>query len=62
MSILDLDLSQAQVGVAGKRITVSNVPAKLTAAAATALSAAFAPSSFPPGLLLGTATIEADAK
>lgn len=62
VSILDLDLSQAQVGIAGKRITVSNVPAKLTAAAATALSTAFAPSSFPPGLLLGTATIEADAK
>lgn len=62
VSILTLDLSQAQAQVNGKEITVSGVRALLTADAATALNGAFSTHAFTPGLLLGTATVEAVAK
>jgi hypothetical protein len=62
VSILDLDLSQAQTGVAGKRISVTGVKARLTAAAAGALNSAFGTTAFTAGLLLGTASVQADAR
>ena len=62
VSILDLDLSQAQPQVNGKSITVSNVKASLTAGAAAALNAAFHTHAFTAGLVLGTAKVEATAK
>ncbi|MDP9189130.1 MAG: HtaA domain-containing protein, partial [Actinomycetota bacterium] len=61
-SILDLDLSQAQPSINGKSITVSGVKASLTAAAATALNGAFHTHAFTPGLMIGTATVQATAK
>jgi len=62
VSILDLDLSALQPSVAGRKITLANVNATLTAGAAAALNAAFSTSAFTEGLVLGNATVNAVAK
>jgi len=56
VSILDLDLSGASiaVGAGDGTVRVTGVRAKLTAAAASALNAAFGTSAFAAGQLLGT--------
>jgi hypothetical protein len=61
VSILSLDLSGATiaVGKSNGRITVSGVKARLTAAAAGALNAAFGVSAFAEGQLLGTTVTHA---
>ncbi len=61
VSILKLDLSQAQITRQGLRIKVANVGAMLTKAAADALNGAFGVSAFTEGLKLGTATVRAFA-
>lgn len=62
VSILRLDLSQAQAAVKGKSVRVSGVRALLSADAAAALNAAFGTSAFTAGLLLGTASVDATAR
>ena len=62
VSILNLDLSQLDAQVRGRRITLGGVRATLTAAAAQALNGAFATSAFTEGLLIGTATVTARAR
>ena len=62
VSILNLDLSQLDAQVRGRRITLGGVRATLTAAAAQALNGAFSTSAFTEGLLLGTATVAARAR
>jgi hypothetical protein len=64
VSILDLDLSGLTADVNGRNITLGNVEANLTAAAAGALNDAFtipAP-GIPAGFNLGTATVNAVAR
>ncbi len=60
VSILNLDLSGLTVDITGRNITLGNVSANLTAAAAGALSGAFG-AEIPEGLTLGTATVNAVA-
>ena len=62
VSILNLDLSQLDAQVRGRRITLGGVRATLTAGAAQALNGAFSTSAFTEGLLLGTATVAARAR
>lgn len=62
VSILALDLSELKAKVVGKRITLGNVTAKLTAEAADALNAAFGVTAFSEGLVLGKATVKAVAR
>jgi hypothetical protein len=62
VSILNLDLSQLDAQVRGRRITLAGVRATLTAAAAQALNGAFSTSAFSEGLLIGTATVAARAR
>jgi hypothetical protein len=62
IDLLALDLSGAQVTVAGDDVTVGNVPASLTATAASALNATFGVSAFTEGLRLGVATVDGDAR
>jgi hypothetical protein len=62
VSILNLDLSQLDAQVKGRRITLGGVRATLTAAAAQALNGAFSTSAFTEGLLIGTATVNARAR
>jgi hypothetical protein len=62
VSILDLDLSQLEARVRGRRITLAGVRATLTATAAGALNQAFSTSAFSEGLVLGTATVRARAR
>ncbi|MGK2931582.1 MAG: hypothetical protein ACSLFD_02190 [Solirubrobacterales bacterium] len=62
VSILTLDLSGLEAKVAGRRITLGNVTAKLTVAAADALNAAFGVTAFEEGLVLGKATVNAVAR
>jgi hypothetical protein len=62
VSILNLDLSQLDAQVRGRRITLAGVRATLTAAAAQALNAAFSTNAFAEGLLIGTATVAARAR
>ncbi len=59
VSILDLDLSQAQIQQSGTSLTINNVVARLTQDAATALNGAFSTSAFTAGFLLGTANVQA---
>jgi hypothetical protein len=59
LSILDLDLSAAQVVKSPPYVTVSDVGAALTATAAAALNATFGTTLFQPGLKLGIATVYA---
>ncbi|MGK2956286.1 MAG: hypothetical protein ACSLFI_11540 [Solirubrobacterales bacterium] len=61
VSILSLDLSELEADVSGRRITLGNVTAKLTAAAADALNGAFGVAAFTEGLVLGKATVNAVA-
>lgn len=58
VSILDLDLSQAQVSLDGKRLTASGVIATLSADGAAALNAAFG-LQLTAGLTIGTASVDA---
>lgn len=60
--ILDLNLSSPQVAVSGRKVTVGNVPATLTQAAATALNGAFTTTAFTAGIPLGVATVNAEGK
>jgi hypothetical protein len=62
VSILRLDLSGAAIHVADRSVTVSGVEASLTKRAADALNAAFETDAFAPGLLIGTATVSAEAR
>lgn len=58
VSILDLDLSQAQLALQRRRLGVSGVKATLSAAGAAALNQAFG-LQLPAGLAIGTATVDA---
>ena len=62
VSILNLDLSQLDAEVRGRRITLAGVRATLTAAAASALNQAFSTNAFSEGLLIGTAGVAARAR
>lgn len=62
VSILSLDLGSLKAKVKGQQITLANVKAKLTAAAAAALNDAFEVNAFSEGLLLGTAKVNAIAR
>jgi hypothetical protein len=62
VSILNLDLSQLEASVAGRRIRLSGVRATLTAAAAQALNQAFSTDAFKEGFLIGTASVAARAR
>ena len=74
VSILNLDLTQQARAhralaihqldsqVSGRRITLSGARATLTAAAAAALNQAFGTTAFTEGLLVGTATVKAQAR
>jgi hypothetical protein len=61
VSILSLDLSGASIDIMGTNVTVSHVEASLTADAAAALNATFSTSLFTEGLVIGTATVAAQA-
>lgn len=61
VSILSLDLSGASIDIMDTDVTVSNVEASLTADAAAALNAAFSTTLFTEGLVIGTATVAAEA-
>jgi hypothetical protein len=60
VAILSLDLSAVERTDAGGTVTVANVPARLTKAAADALNAAFRVTAFAEGLQLGVATIRGE--
>jgi len=74
VSILNLDLTQQARArralavhqldsqVSGRQITLSGARATLTAAAAAALNQAFGTTAFTEGFLVGTATVEAQAR
>ncbi len=62
VSILSLDLSGLTSSVKGRRVTLGGVKASLTAAAAGALNGAFGVTAFTEGLVLGTATVSAQAE
>jgi hypothetical protein len=62
VSILNLDLSQLEASVRGRRVELSGVRATLTAGAAQALNQAFSTDAFKEGLLLGTARVAARAR
>lgn len=57
VDILSLDVSGVKVSTTADSVVVSNVVAKLTAAAADALNAAFKVTAFKEGLVLGTAAV-----
>jgi hypothetical protein len=57
VSILDLDLSNAEISASGRKLTIAGVKATLTKGAADALNAAFKTDAFKQGLELGTATV-----
>lgn len=57
VSILNLDLSRARLGLAGG-LTLGPVRTSLTKAAADALNGAFGVSAFSKGLVLGDATVK----
>jgi len=61
VSILDLDLSDAEISRSGRRLTIAGVKATLTKAAADALNAAFETDAFAEGLEIGTATVSGRA-
>ncbi len=61
VEILSLDLGSPKVTIAGRKVTVGNVSAKLTKAAADALNGAFGTTAFTEGLLLGVATVRGEA-
>ena len=59
VEILTLDVSGIRRSARGRTITVGNVVARLTAAAAGALNRAFSTDAFREGLTVGTATVSA---
>lgn len=59
VSILRLDLSEAEVRKGERRVVVKNVVARLTATAATALNDTFNVNAFTRGLKLGVAKVHA---
>ncbi len=61
VSILDLDLSDAEIARSGRKLTIAGVRATLTKAAADALNAAFETDAFTEGLEIGTATVSGRA-
>jgi hypothetical protein len=61
VSILDLDLSDAEITKTGRRLKIAGVKATLTKAAADALNAAFSTDAFAEGLDVGTATVSGRA-
>ena len=61
VSILDLDLSDAEISKSGRRLTIAGVKATLTKTAADALNAAFGTDAFAEGLEIGTATVSGRA-
>ena len=61
VSILDLDLSAAEISKSGRRLTIAGVKATLTKTAADALNGAFGTDAFTEGLEIGTATISGRA-
>jgi hypothetical protein len=62
LPILTLSLAKAKVTATAKHLTVRNVKATLTDAAATALNGYFGVSLFQGGLKIGTATVSASTK
>lgn len=62
VAVLDLNLKAAKVQVTKKHLTVANVKAKLTSAAAGALNSYYNTSLFTGGLKVGTATVSASSK
>jgi hypothetical protein len=60
--VLNLNLAKAKVKVTKKHLTVSNVKAKLTSGAASALNSYYSTSLFKGGLKIGTATMSASSK
>jgi hypothetical protein len=56
ISLLDLDLGEADIDRDGRRLRVSNVAATLSDEGAAALNGAFG-TSFEEGLPIGTATV-----
>lgn len=60
--VLNLNLGKIKVEVTKKHLTVRNVKAKLTAAAAGALNSYYSTSLFQGGLKIGTATLSASIK
>ena len=61
VSILDLDLADAEISKSGRRLTIAGVKATLTQGAADALNAAFGTDAFTEGLEIGTATVSGRA-
>jgi hypothetical protein len=61
ISLLDLDLSEADIARDGRRLRVENVKATLSDEGAAALNGAFG-TSFEEGLPIGTATVETKLK
>ena len=61
VSILDLDLSDAEITKTGRKLKIAGVKATLTKVAADALNAAFATEAFTEGLEIGTATVSGRA-
>ena len=61
VSILDLDLADAEISKSGRRLTIAGVKATLTKGAADALNAAFETDAFAEGLEIGTATVSGRA-
>jgi hypothetical protein len=61
IDLATLDLGAAQTSLAGRRVTVSGVVAKLTQPAADALNQAFGTTAFTAGLTIGTATVSGRA-
>lgn len=60
--IADLDLSAPQVSTSGKTVTVGNVKVTLSQTGAAALNQAFGVSAFTNTIVLGVATVHAEAK
>jgi hypothetical protein len=60
--VLNLNLAKAKVKVTKKHLNVSNVKAKLTSGAASALNSYYSTSLFKGGLKIGTATMSASSK
>jgi len=60
--VLSLNLAKAKVKVTQKHLTVSNVKAKLTTGAASALNAYYSTNLFKGGLKIGTATVSGSSK
>jgi hypothetical protein len=61
LDLADLDLSAAKVEIAGRKVSVTGVTARLTQAAADALNQAFGTSAFRGGLTIGTAAVAGTA-